>query len=183
MNCTINTSCVRLVGVSKICLISALVNGSGASGSGRRTNKPSVGSCATFLQVRYNLNTCRPLQIMSRMVLFLRLSKACPAPAPASPGDRSGQPEPCPSAVEHALRPCWHNLEKRLPQRYCFESLLHRQIRYTQTPDFERSQGFCGFWCLDFFNHGCRWLRRISKGASENDVGKVLGVWEVKLES
>ena len=50
--------------------ISALVKGSGASGSGRRTNNPSVGSCATFFRVRYRRNTWRTLLMMSRMVLF-----------------------------------------------------------------------------------------------------------------
>jgi len=33
------------------------------------------------------------------------------------------------------------------------ESLLHRHITVHKTPDFERSQGFCGFWRLDFI--GC----------------------------
>jgi hypothetical protein len=46
-----------------------------------------------------------------------------------------------------------------------------------KTPDFERSQGFCGFWRLDFMHGG------ISEGASEIDVGRWIGVWEAMLES
>ncbi|MNG08514.1 hypothetical protein D3C84_918760 [compost metagenome] len=74
MNCTISSSKVRSVGVSKIFLISALVNGSGSSGSGRRTTMPSVGSWATFLRVRYSRNTCRTMLMISRMVLFFRVA-------------------------------------------------------------------------------------------------------------
>ncbi|MDT4871037.1 hypothetical protein FQZ97_1061440 [compost metagenome] len=74
MNCTMSSSSVRSVGVSRIFLISALVNGSGSSGSGKRTTMPSVGSCATFLRVRYRRNTCRSMLITSRMVLFFRVA-------------------------------------------------------------------------------------------------------------
>jgi len=37
--------------------------------------------------------------------------------------------------------------------RNCIESSnlsFTAKFDVTKTPDFERNQGFCGFWCLDF---------------------------------